>query len=468
MSDVFFRIFDLDDMYDIDENSLCHVAFMPCLAYVETTGLHVEDCYSQLSPASKSAVDSLLLWAKCLRDAGEIVGWEDRDVDLPENSDLFCTVTHGAFELYLSHQHSAAKTSPRLCCQNRTSLFVSAVSPVALMDDEVFSIAATSRCGGWMMVDGGPACRQNVEMLSLVLEGDDNELDFLAHVDGDLLRQNPLVLERHPYILHYLPALRKDADLFEKLVALDVRLLEMASRTIWEDGSVVAAAATRVARELQERGHVAAELDRAAAALLGRASLNSRLRRLTSDLAHCLIHSREKGALCAASRIVQFCNRGTAAPEPYESASSRSSLARNADLSNVVVVPRCLLESSLVDEEVRLANEAARAVKLAYKKWPTGSGKSKTKSRKTKDAESSPVVEASLPKGSLPEFPEAIKSLVPLVLSTKPLECEETEASKACLKKEKRIAKKIRIRHEKIAHRTQVAELFGLISPGQT
>ena len=100
--------------------------------------------------------------------------------------------------------------------------------------------------------------------------------------------------------------------------------------------------------------------------------------------------------------------------------------------------------------------------------WRTGSGKSKTKSRKTQDAESSPVVEASWPKGSLPEFPEAIKSLVPLVLSTKPLECEETEASKACLKKEKRIAKKIRIRHEKIAHRTQVAELFGLISPGQT
>jgi hypothetical protein len=455
-------------MYDIDEISLCHVAFVPCLEYVKTTGLHVEDSYSQLSPASKTAVDSLLLWAKCLRDAGEVMDWGDRDVDLPENSNLFWTVAHGAFELYVSHQLSAATTSPRLCCQNRTSLFVSSVTPVALMDDSVFSIAATSRCGGWMMVDGGPACRQNVEMLSMVLDGDDNELDFLAHVDGDLLRKHPLVLERHPYVLNYLPALRKDADLFEKLVALDVVLLEMASRTIWEDGRVVAAAATRVARELQEKGHVAAELDRASAALLGRASLNSRLRRLTSDLAHCLIHSNEQGALCAASRIVQYCNRGTAAPEPYESASSRPSSYRKEDLPSAVVVPRCLLESSPIDEEVRLANEAARVVKLAYKKWPTGSGKSKTKSRKTKDAECSPTVEASSPKDSFSEFPRATKSLAPLVLSTKALECEETEAAKACRKKERRIAKKNRVRDEKIARRTQVAELFGLLSPDQT
>ena len=195
--------------------------------------------------------------------------------------------------------------------------------------------------------------------------------------------------------------------------------------------------------------------------------MNSRLRRLTSDLAHCLIHSKEQGALCAASRIVQFCNRGTSAPGPQETASSRPSPSWKEDLPNAVVVPRCLLESSPVDEEVRLANEAARAVKLAYKKWPTGSGKSKTKSRKTKDAESSPIVEASLPKSSLSKFPEATKSVVPLMLSTKPLECEETEAAKACRKTEKRIAKKNRVRDEKIVHRTQVAELFGLVSPGQ-
>lgn len=464
MSDAFFRIFDLDDMYDIDDNSLCHVAFMPCLTYVETTGLHVEDCYSQLSHASKTAVDSLLLWAECLRDAGEIVGWEDRDMDLPENSDLFCTVTHGAFELYLSHQLSAAKTAPRLCCQNRTSLFVSAVTPVALMDDEVFSIAATSRCGGWMMVDGGPACRQNVDMLSLVLDGDDNDLDFLAHVDGELLRKNPVMLERHPYILHYLPGLRKDAALFEKLVALDVRLLAEASRTIWENGKVVAAAATRAAREHQAKGNVAAELDRASAALLGRASLNSRLRRLTSDLAHSLVHSKDKGALCAAARIVQYCNRGTTEVEPAEAVGSSASPSRDDDLIGAVVFPRCVLESSPVEEEVRLANEAARAVKLAYKRWPSGSRKSKIKSHKTRDAECSPVVEAALSKGSLPEFPEPTKAAVPLVLSSKPLEFEETAAVKASRKKEKRIAKKTRVRDEKIAHRTQVAELFGLVS----
>ena len=195
--------------------------------------------------------------------------------------------------------------------------------------------------------------------------------------------------------------------------------------------------------------------------------MNSRLRRLTSDLAHCLINSKEKGALCAASRIVQFCNRGTSVPEPYDAASSRPSPPRTNDLTDAVVVPRCLLESYPVDEEVRLANEAARAVKLAYKKWPTGSGKSKTKSRKTRDLESSPTVEASLPKGSLPEFPEVTKSLVPLVLSTMPLECKEKEAAKDFRKKERRIAKKNRVRDEKIAHRMQVAELFGLASPGQ-
>jgi len=334
------------------------------------------------------------------------------------------------------------------------------------MDDEHFSIAALSYCGGWIMVDGGPACRQDVEMLMSVLDGEENELDFLAFIDCDLLRKNPFVIQRHPFVLQYLPRLRKDASLFEALVALDFRLLAEASRTIWEDGKVIATAATRAAREVWQQGNVSAELDRASAALLGRPSLNSRLRRLTSELAHCLVHSKDKETLHAASRIVLHCGRGSSAeaarPEtPPCPSSPRSHCCTGA----ATPPPRCVLESSPVDEDIRLANEAARAAKLSREKRYSGPRKCKIKSHKARDLGSLPAAGTASPKGSLPVSPGSIRPAVPLLLSTKPLECEDSVAEKVSRKKEKRTAKKTLARDEKVAHRTQVAELFGLASP---
>jgi hypothetical protein len=331
------------------------------------------------------------------------------------------------------------------------------VTPEVLLDDATFSVAALCFCGGWLLVDGGPRCRRDVKLLLSALalreDGDDEGLDFLAHIDGDLFRSNPQVVSTFPCIVGFLPdELRRDAAFVKALAALDYRLLEFADASLLQDREVVAAAVGNAAARCCEDG----DLLRSAREALETRGPNARMRRLTVDLGCRLFEGCWKETLASAQRMVNYANRG------------RQEANRTPVRADEVVVqelrrpPECTLPqpscTSLVEEEIRRANEEARLAKqqlglLRRRPQRKRCGRREMED-KTREVDASPA-EAHRTKSACASRP--------LIISSHALDFEDAVAVSA--KRGKAVSKEIKrrkLREAREEERRKVAELFGM------
>ena len=430
-----------------------YVAFLPYVLQLQTEkGNKKRDA---AAPGSRAC----LVWARCLRASVALLGLENAH---PEGvgDDVLCEVVCDAFEDYIEEQQASERAFQRLCCESQRSLFLRSVTPEVLLDDATFSVAALCFCGGWLLVDGGPRCRRDAKLLLSALalreDGDDEGLDFLAHIDGDLFRSNPQIVSTFPYIVRFLPdELRREAAFVKALAALDYHLLEFADASLLQDRDVVAAAVGNAAARRCEDG----DLLRSAREALETRGTNARMRRLTVDLACRLFGGCWKETLASAQRMVNYANRGR---QEMNSVPIRATKAEEAVVQDLHRPPQCALPqrscASLVEEEIRRANEEARLAKqqlgvLRRRPQRKRCGRRETED-KTHDVEALPA-EAHKTKS-------ACASRL-LIISSHALDFEGATASSVksgkVLRKE---IKRRKLREARAEERRKVAELFGM------
>ncbi len=435
------------------EGSWEYVAYLPYILHLEGRGKTTKTVYDRASLAC-------LLWGKCLRTAVSLAGLQGM---LPEEvgDELMCDTVYEAFDAYVSQQKLAWKgPPPRLCCQRRKSLFLKSVTPDVLLDDEKFSMAAVCFAGGWLLVNGGPRCRRDADLLMSVLENgeedSDEDLEFISHVERDLLRENPEMVSFFPYILEYVPDLSGDVAFLKELVALDHNFLAYTDASLLQNREIVVTAVRQASEELGSD----ADLLLKAAEVLEARTPNARMRRFASDLGRRLIGGNRRELLTLAQRLVDYGVHGRqerVVPVGREDAVVPQSFRATAPLCE----PTQVSCASSVEEEIRKANEMAR---LAKQRARLLQRRPQRKSYGRKVVPEKCFVE---PSSEAPRSAGAISmkpaSAVPMIISSQALEvdCGEVFSPKSG-KVDRKHLKRVKLQEARAEERRRVAELFGM------
>lgn len=444
--------FDVNVSLVLEQGTWDYIAFKPYVSLMEA--FHGEIWDVTIPVPGEVAC---LLWAQCVQTAVEVLKCGDCRPADPENDELLCKTLCGAFEVYVSEQKSTLKGPlPKLCCQSRRSIFLKSITPDALLDDEHFSIAAISFSGGWLLVDGGPRCRRDVNILISVLEGDEGDLDFLRRIDTELLRGNPEVLDLYPHVLDFLPEMKKDVALAKALMTLDYRLLRLVDNSLLEDRAILTEALLALSREHPEQeGFLKDARD-----VLGRRSVNSRTKRLIAQLPYRLMEGNWEELF---GLVQKLAGQGG---NPLRCDSSKTGKVVEPLREAVEPMKRDPIytpspEVALLETEIRKANEEARAAKqrekLLRKPQRKGPRRKPCQEKGSEGAEGAeaPCSGVVAPVAPAPSCPE------PLMISWR--ELEVIEPTSPCKSKgQRKQQKRAKLLEVKAEERRKVAEIFGI------
>lgn len=479
-------IFDLPDLEAVQRHSVASLAFEPCRQLAHERSIGLRQSWSSLASDVQVDLGLLLSWAYSL-----CVHVSPERVCPAALQAAFASFLKGCLQaLDMTGQDDPKWCSNCLKCRKACGRFLRDVMPRELLLDATFTLGGLSLSGAWHLLRPDGALSPPPGLMLRLLEHPLDE-SLLARLDLALLREHPHIAEAHPGLIRVVPGLKSEAVLVRRLAARHPGIVEELSVWLRCDAGVVAALARMRAQCLllhdPDGWPTARLLAEVAVALEERQKFNSRQRRVMLCLSEMLAGTqsrllevakqsekllgllgdprRRALALPAAGCVPNAVSpRPQAPPSPAPQPSAPPSPAPGgAGCENSAPQPA---EASSVEAAVRVANEAARAAKLACSRRPRHAQKAgrKAKGKPTRSGEDEEEgSEAAPPPASKPSRKSSRPT--PLLLSSAPLEVADEgppAAQRLKAQAERRRQKQERARALRSASRAQVAEVFGL------
>lgn len=475
---------------------MCDVALAPCSAYAAGVGLNLLCPPGDMPTDVRADYEAMLRWAYELSVADASVGGFKsqavRDLSPVFVAGLqraFAEFTQPFLEVLQSHLLNDAATTEKARGhrQRRVLELLLSFLPPELVDDHYFQLGSVETCGGWMLVNGPPSARANIDLLAVACAMPKLVIGclacFLDRVDVKTLRRAPDLFARDPAMLQCLPRLRRDLEFARHFVRHHPDKLSQLSDSVREDPEVVRFVADDLL--LWGRGDEAyvEALRQAAYALAGAvgapSKLSSRQRQAVRRLGDVLADPSEcpdPMLLPAATGVVRrFSKRlqledAASAPPPPPATPALSPRLR-PDPAPAPPTP-CELEVRRANEAALAEKRAARqrqAPKAAAHKVVGRKAPGKPQERGSPELEQAVQSPARGGKPSAREVREAQRERPPLVLVEHVLEAAEDDVFRRAeiaivrkLKTERRLLKKQTAAAARGVAKAKAAELFGV------